>query len=276
MQSVKDRRPAALPCLPLVLGAMSLGALLFAPMVTGTEADDRFAPKLTPKGIYHAVDELHRTGVKFFVALEERGKKPRRVGVNHPFATGDRFTFSFEINRDSYIYVINQTLRDASGVSEIKPAGLTGKRIERVYVEISSSAPEPKPLPLPPRSPYLSEPRLLFPTVKAGSNNRLKGDRPYQVPHRGYYVMDDQTGLERLYVVISDKRLDFSDDFHPVGGEVRGTVAADRLRRKLEAWKKNAEVEFVDKGIEHDVASYGVSIDPAKPAVVEIDLRHCR
>ena len=199
------------------------------------------------------------------------------MGVNHAFRTGDRFTFTFEINRDTYIYVINETFPE----SDVSPAGFTAKRIERVYV-VEKSPPlrrRPSTWPWPVR---LGEPRMLFPTAKAGSNNRLKADRPYPVPHRGYYVMDDQTGLERLYLVISDRRLDLSATFHDDNGRLRGAASADRalsverLGRQLAEWKENAEVELVEKGIVHDIASYGVSIDPAKPAVVEIDLRHCR
>lgn len=130
-------------------------------------------------------------------------------------------------------------------------------------------------------------PRLLFPTFRAGSNNRLRGDRAHVVPTRGYYRMDERTGTERLYVILSDRRLDLSEYFHASSGRVRGSGAATKLRRQLGEWKENAEVELVhrvspprsprgDVSIVLDVESYGVSIDSTEPAVVEIDLRHCR
>ncbi len=122
----------------------------------------------------------------------------------------------------------------------------------------------------------LTPPRLLFPTQKAGSNNRLKNDVAHLVPNRGHYVMDDETGTERLYVVISDQRLDLDGYFFSSSGKVKSTSAASRLERKLADWKKNADVELVAKGITHEVESYGVSLDPTRPAVVEIDLQHCR
>lgn len=264
---------------------------LLLPLAVSLTADE-----LTPKGIYHAVDEHRRTGVKFFVELDEGAKPTRRVPVSHDFRTGDRLTFTFEINRDSYVYVINQTLLDPASPSgrrgSTTSSGLVSKRIERVLVDPSPPPPTPRPAPrpVPARRPadLLDNPRLLFPTTRAGINNRLKGDRPYRIPARGRYVMDDETGIEKLFVVISDRRLDLSGHFDAASGRIRGAHLADRLRRQLDDWRTNAEVELTTKGIVHVVDGereaederhadgYGVSIDPAKPAVVEIDLRHCR
>lgn len=278
--------------------------------------------QLTPKGIYHAVDEHHRTGIKFYVDLKERGVS-RRVPIDYGFRTGDRFTFNFEINRTSYVYVINRTLSESSTPSSTgvrrSTDELTSKRIYRVRPDNSeqktsdnkpsrekASSREPATRPKPARvsSPAkasqevttakvgqrqarpvqassqmkpktcVSDPRLLFPTQAAGNNNRLRENRAYGIPSRGHYVMDAEVGVEKLYVVVSDKPLNFDDYFEAKNGRVHNSRATERLAAKLADWKKNADVELVTKGIVHELEGYGVSRDPRKPAVVEIDLQH--
>ncbi len=210
--------------------------------------------ELTAKGIYYDVDRYQRSGLKFHVVLDDRGKN-RRVPTSYPFHSGDRFTFSFEINRNTYVYVINRTQASA-------PAAVAAS-----YQAKGTSS-----------SPSLSEPRLLFPTEAAGSGNRLVKDAAYVVPRRGYFVMDTESGIEKLYVVVSDRALDFGDLFEPRTGTLR-TASSPRvgaLQTRLDRWSGNALVELVPKGIVHQAESYGVSVDATKPAVVEIDLKHYR
>ena len=240
---------------------IALAALTLPIAMPRLAADE--PPALSAKGIYYDVDRHQRSGLKFCVTLDEDGKQ-RQVPTSHPFRSGDRFTFSFEINRGTYIYVINRT---ENGMALTSSAGYQAKRITRTRL-----ASHRRP------SSRLSEPRLLFPTYQAGSNNRLTADVTHEVPHKGYFAMDDDYGLEKLYVVISDRRLDFSDFFYAGSGAFRHATAAGiaRLEAKLERWKDNAFVELVAKGIVYEPESYGVSIDPSQPAVVEIDLKHYR
>ena len=179
--------------------------------------------------------------------------------------SGDHFTFTFEINRGTHIYVINRTeLRGPAAVS----AGYQAKRITRPQT-VSHSEP-------------LSDPRLLFPTHRAGVNNHLSADVPREIPHKGYFAMDDDSGTEKLYVVISDRGLNFGEFFDSATDRVKQRHGSPdsrivaRLEARLAEWKKNAAVELVPKGIVLEVDSYGVSIDPSKPAMVEIDLKHYR
>ncbi len=210
-------------------------------------------PELTAKGIYYDVDRYQKSGLKFHVILDDKGKS-RRVPTTYPFHSGDRFTFAFEINRDTYVYVINRTQVAATAAVS---AGYRAKGT--------------------PERARLGEPRLLFPTEEAGSRNRLASDAPYVVPRRGWFVMDGQSGIEKLYVVITDRPIDFGDLFDRKTGELRApsnriAVLQDRLDR----WQGNALVELVPKGIVHQTESYGVSVDATKPAVLEIDLKHYR
>lgn len=229
---------------------LAIAAVTLVPAAASLAAEDE---KLTAKGIYHDVDRYQRSGLKFNIVMDEHGKG-RRVPTTFPFRTGDRFTFRFEINRDTHVYVINRT--------QVSP----GASLTAGY--------EPKRV----RGASIGEPRLLFPTSQAGNNNRLASNKEHAVPRRGYLVMDDQTGVEKLYVVISDRRLDFSDYFRPGTGELRSSTnpRATKLQAKLDQWKDNALVELVSKGIRHEVDSYSAVVDAKRPAVVEIDLNHYR
>lgn len=227
---------------------LTLGALLLAAAAMA-EAEQ----ELTAKGIYHEVDRYQRSGLKFRIELDDRGKS-RRVPTTYPFHSGDRFTFSFEINRDTYVYVVNRTQTSQPAMVN---AGLHAKGTA---------------------TPRLSEPRLLFPTEESGSHNRLASNAAYKVPRRGFFVMDDESGIEKLYVVISDRPLDLGELFDGKTGDLRGSarprVAA--LQTRLDRWQDNALVQLVAKGIVHQSDGYGASVDRTKPAVLEIDLEHYR
>ncbi len=235
------------------ISAQTLLLALLASLVPVVAAQADGQQELTAKGIYYDVDRFQKSGLKFHVVLDDRGKS-RRVPTSYPFHSGDRFTFSFEINRNTHIYVINRTQVEASAAVA---AGYRAKGIDTAQ---------------------LSEPRLLFPTDEAGSNNRLASNAAYVVPRRGYFVMDAQAGIEKLYVVISDRRIDFSDLFDRKTGTLRAgsRTRIGALQTRLDRWQDNALVELVPKGIVHQVESYGVSVDSTKPAVVEIDLKHYR
>ena len=233
--------------LPLAVAALTL--LPATPTFAGSNE-----ARLTAKGIYHDVDRYQRSGLKFRIVLDDDGTE-RRVSTTHPFNSGDRFTFSFEINRNTHIYVINRT--QVSTTASVA-AGYQPKRVSRTS--------------------RLSEPRLLFPTSRAGNNNRLASNTAHDVPNRGYFVMDQESGIEKLYVVISDKQLDFSDFFYTNNGKLRSSAhpKTTALQAKLDSWKDNALLELVPKGIVHEVDGYGATVDATRPAVVEIDLKHYR
>ncbi len=242
-------------------GALTLttiAALMLFPAAASLAAGDASphgaTPQLTAKGIYHDVDRYQRSGLKFRILLDENGKE-RRVSTSYPFRTGDRFTFDFEINRNTHVYVINRT--QVSTTTSVA-AGYHPKKVGH--------------------SSRLSEPRLLFPNSRAGNDNRLASNKTHAVPGRGQFVMDTESGIEKLYVVISDRRLDFSDFFHTETGEPRSSANPRTavLQTRLDGWKGNALVQLVPKGIVHEVDGYGATVDASRPAVVEIDLKHYR
>lgn len=239
--------------------ALTLATLLLLPAAElaadpSSRTGSSDAPALTAKGIYHDVDRYQRSGLKFRILLDQNGKQ-RRVSTSYPFRSGDRFTFDFEINRDTHVYVINRTQvsTTASVSAGYRPKGVQHRT-------------------------RLSEPRLLFPTSRSGNNNRLASNKTHAVPSRGYFMMDAQSGIEKLYVVISDRRLDFGDTFYADTGRLRGAAGprTAALQERLDGWKDNAVVQLVSKGITHDVDGYGVTANASRPAVIEIDLKHYR
>ena len=232
--------------------SLLLATLILSPAAAGPASGGE--PSLTAKGIYHDVDRYQRSGLKFRIVMDD-GDRKRYVPTTYPFHTGDRFTFRFEINRDTHVYVINRTRTRSTAVVT---AGYRAKGVEH--------------------RTRLGEPRLLFPTARAGSDNRLASRRAHTVPSQGYFMMDDQSGIEKLYVVISDRRLDFSDVFAADTGELRRGARSRTaaLQARLDGWKANALVQLVPKGIVHEVDGYGASVNASRPAVIEIDLKHYR
>ncbi len=230
--------------------ALTFVALILVPAAASLAGGD----ELTAKGIYHDVDRYQRSGLQFRILLDDNGKE-RRVSTSYPFHTGDQFTFSFEINRNTHIYIINRT--------EVSKSAAVAASYQPKQVSHRSR---------------LTEPRLLFPTEDAGTGNRLVSNRAHVVPSRGHFVMDHESGVEKLYVVISDRSLDFSDLFHADTGKLRGSAAprTAALQARLDGWQANALVELVPKGIVHEVDGYAATADASRPAVVEIDLKHYR
>ena len=299
----------------------------------------------TAKGIYHDYDQHQQMGVAFSITMDDG----RRVPTTWGFHSGDRFTFGFEINTDAHIYIINRT-KTVDRV--LHSSEFTSKRITREFddgyggedrrserhASVDGSVDDRRwrarhrpPEPPPTYEWRLSEPRLLFPTVGAGSNNRLRAGEERQIPHRGYFAMDDDPGTEKLYLVISANPIDFSEVFDDHGEVLKrpGTSRIDgraitRLEASLASWTANTQADLVPKGIFYDPGTpaagtpaagapttgapaagtpaapamtdcsidapplaredrvddpcdthgYGITIDPNRPAVIEIDLEH--
>ena len=83
--------------------------------------------------------------------------------------------------------------------------------------------------------------------------------------------MDDNPGIEKLYLVSSPTRLqDLEALFRGGNGEVAGNDAG-KVTATLAQYSDNANVS-IGKGIV--VESYGVGVDAGKPFMTEVDLAH--
>ena len=209
--------------------------------------------------------------------LRERDGELRRVSSNARFRSGDRFKFEVETNRSAYVYVLNRTLAGDA-------RDLQSKGIEEIRDEDKRN-----------RSGSRREYMLLYPRP---------GERPAAVPANTgvqlpreddrFFRMDNNPGVERLYVLASERRIDISEFFDLERGRQRtgrrsgpgragddGSIdddVLDQLNARLASWADSAASEFADedahlKGIE--VSSYGIVKEGnSDAAAIEVSLTH--
>ena len=225
------------------------------------------------KGIY---EDNGQVGVKFDVLLERNGRL-RRVSSTYPFRSGDRFKFEVQTNRSAFVYILNRTLQG-------DPQSLRSKGIDEIRDDDRRD-----------RSGSRRAYTLLYPR-RGGRPAAVRPGAPVQLPpgDRNYFVMDDNPGVEKVYVLASEQRIDVSEYFDIENGRQRtgpprrgnppggggGSIeddVLDQLNARLASWVGNADVAFAEedadsKGI--DVAGYGVVRDDEQPGTVEVTLRH--
>ena len=142
------------------------------------------------KGIY--VDN-RETGVRFDVMLL-RGAERRLVPTSYEFVSGDKMLFQFALNRDACVYVLTRTI-PGDGAAADRFAGSKGIEILRGD-DLKAEQPT-------------GEYRLLFPLKKTGLQNRLTAGVVHIVPGNGArFTMDQQPGIEKLYIVLSPTPVD--------------------------------------------------------------------
>ena len=246
-------------------------------------AEDR--EDASPKGIFLSDGEDRKTGVRFNVLLK-RGGKSRIVSTNYRFRDADRMKFQFTLNREAYVYVVHRTFEGDPGSDRVRRyAGPKGIEVVRDGDRDRGRSPDRG------RRRAASY-RMLFPNKAVGLDNRLKARRLYRVPadRNKYFTMDDNPGIEKLYLVVSRKRIDIKDHFdirdggvrrdRPTGGDGRrddsGSDVLDRLTAKLAEYAGNSNLSL-SKGIEvEEVDGYGIGVERGKPLMIEVDLAHHR
>ena len=237
-----------------------------------------------PKGIFVAGGDERRTSVKFNVLLERDGRK-RTVNSDYRFLDGDRMKFQFQLSRESYVYVVHRTFPGDPGDDRVRRyAGAKGIEVVRDDDRRVGGGRSG-------RDRY----RLLFPTRGTGRENRLRAGAVHTVPfERGsYFTMDDEPGIEKLYLVASPTRLGIEELFDGLDGALRRRPGQPRgsgggvrerddrdedvlaqLNRRLVEYSRNAAVS---KGIhvERD-DGYSAGVDGDRPFLTEVDLAHHR
>lgn len=245
-----------------------------APPAAGQPAYDK-GIHVEARGIYQ---EGARLGLKHDVLLERNGRL-RRVSSTHRFRSGDRFRVEVESNRAAFIYVLHRTLRgderslQSKGIEVIRGEDRRDRSGSRQRYSLLYPAPGRRPA-----------------AVRAGAS--------VQLPSRdGYFVMDDEPGIERVYLVASERPIDVLRYFDPEDGRQRtgrppagggGSIeddVLDQLNARLASWVGNADVAMADedatsKGI--DVTGYGIVREGPGPGgpdgsgvgAVELSLRH--
>ena len=239
---------------------------------------------VTAKGIFVDGGQSGQTAVKFNVLLKRDGRE-RTVNSNYRFEDGDQMRFQFELNKSAYVYVVHREFRGDPNSEELQRlAGPFGIEVVR---DDDRRRRDERPGAGRRREGY----QLLFPTREVGGSNRLAAGKVHTIPADPdiYFTMDDRPGIEKLYVVASDRETDITELFELSDGSMRpgsgggGTNDTDddvlnQLSAKLASYAANAETEFklAELGIrlERERDNYSAGRDPKKPFMTEVDLAH--
>lgn len=223
------------------------------------------------KGIFLDQSDDRKPAMKFSVLLDRQGEQ-KTVPSTYTFEDGDKMKFRFELNKDSYIYVLHRTVE---GADADKYAGERGIEVIRDDDRKNKN-----------KESY----QLLFPNNVSGQSNLIKAHNVKSVPtaDRNYFVMDTNPGMEKLLVVVSPKPIDITKYFDVKTGKMRddsGSTAGNRkpkndtdddvlgqLTRTLLDYSGNSTVESA-KGIDV-VDGYASANSGSKPMLVTVDLRH--
>ena len=235
----------------------------------------------TAKGIYVDGGQSGQTAVKFNVLLKRDGRE-RTVNSNYRFQDGDQMKFQFELNKSAYVYVVHREFRgDPSSRQLQRLAGPTGIEVVR---DDDRRRRDERPGAGRRREGY----QLLFPTREVGRSNRLAAGKVHTIPANPdlYFTMDDRPGIEKLYVVASDREVDITEQFELSDGSMRRGNGGGRtddtnddvisqLSAKLASYAANA-LNWFEKGIkvERERDNYGAGRDSKKPFMTEVDLAH--
>jgi hypothetical protein len=237
---------------------------------------------LSPKGIYRdSTNTAVKNGVSYRVLLE-RGGQRSQVPVTYAFHSGDRFSLQVKLKDDAYVYVINRTF-------EGDPERMASKGITIVRDDDHKQKPKPG------KDTYT----LLYPIGPEAGAKVKKGDFR-NIPVHDLLRMDETPGVEKVYVVVSDKPLDLTKLFrdgklvnapgsrpgegqHSSDGRQSDSPgdALDNLDRGLAEWAENSasEAPVSSKGIVREGSDEGDGCtvgNRAKPIMAEISLKHYR
>ena len=205
--------------------------------------------------------EERRLGAKFSVLLVRNGQESR-VSTDHDFRSGDEMKFEVEVNRPAFVYVLNRTFPGDA-------RRLQGRGIEEVRDHDRQN-----------RAGDRRQYTLLYP--RPGSRPAaLPANRPVRLPAGdAVFRMDDDPGLERLYVMVSEHALDIDEYFETETGRQRTGESADndvldQLNANLASASANGSTVFARGIIVDDGnADYGIVEDEERPYTVEVNLRH--
>jgi hypothetical protein len=211
------------------------------------------------RGIYI---EGARPALRFYVALERDGHTSN-VSADYAFHSGDRMKFQFDVNKDSYVYVLHTTV-DGDAAKVERYAGTRGIEVIRQDD----------------RNRKTDSWDLLFPNSGSGRDNLIKANALTSIPSAPgqFFKMDEKPGLEKLTIVAAPRPLGLEAYFDTTSGKMHegaGDEIRNRLTRSLMDYSGNSIVDSATRGIEI-VEGYAGSKDSAKPIVVVVDLRHVK
>jgi hypothetical protein len=251
----------------ITAAAVRFISLLFLCAVLGVAQEDGQESWARAKGFY--VDPVNtaksKQAVQFYVVLSNDG---RHLSTEHQFRSGDRLQFQFALKQAAYVYVLNST------VPTDDPAALHLARVNGI-VRIR---PDGQPLlPVP-----FDGARVLLPL-----NEAAPAKTPPGVQTNGaLFVMDEETGLELLTIVVAPEPLN-AQRLTRQGSSADDTTEsalANISEASLALWAGNCEVSLAPaegyrspqgNGIQPaKTESYVVARDSARPFAFQVSLQH--
>jgi hypothetical protein len=110
-----------------------------------------------------------------------------------------------------------------------------------------------------------------------GKPHQLPAGASQLIPDDGILRMDQNPGLEKVFVVVSPNPLDLSkyfDQQSASGYPSSDEQEAARLTRDLASMRENTQIAESKDIVFEGADSFGVSRDPKKPMVVVVNLNH--
>jgi hypothetical protein len=234
-------------------------AILAAAFATTTIAADQKSVGAV-KGMY--LDRSQRpeaNGLTFEVELERADGSRMTVPTSYEFHTGDRIRLQVQTRKGGYLYALNRTVQGAD------------KGMDLVAQDDQQRPPDAA-------HAYTL---LLGPVKVKSPGTQLVPDQKQAIR------FDEKTGIEKLFVIVSDKPLDLLNGFDVATGQMRprsgGKLTAEdfaALDRILTAAISNCDCAIPPapepgKGLKlEDAHGYGVERQSGIPVGVEISLRH--
>lgn len=231
--------------------------------------------QMNAKGIYLDTGEKPKPAIRFTVLLNRDGQE-RTVPATTTFRDGDKWKFQFELNKNSYIYILHRTV---DGQNVDRYAGAKGIEVIRDEDRKAKR-----------RESY----ELLYPNQKSGENNLVRAHKVKTIPENSVFRMDENPGMEKLLVVVSQKPLDLTKYFDVTSGKLLGGEDADaghttphndtdddvlgQLTRSLLDYSGNAAVDpaaHSSKGIDI-VDDYAAAKSGEKPMMIPVDMKHVK
>ncbi len=260
---------------PRMAAPHRLGVLVVT--VAGVLVGGAFGQTSDPRGMYLDSTGNGPAAIRFNVQLEHEGNRTL-VPATHTFESGDRMKFQFELNRQSYVYILLRSVSTDPARFD-RYAGSRGIEIvrdedERTTTTGSGTTKTTSTTKTTTTATGTAPFQLLFPTHQAGGDNLVPAHVSKAFPSADdkYFRMDRKPGMEKLLVVVSPTPIDFSPYFDMANGKLRPNAEVSvQLTKSLMEYSGNANVSS-SRGIE--IESYAAASKAAKPMLVPVDLRH--
>ena len=114
---------------------------------------------------------------------------------------------------------------------------------------------------------------IIFPSAKAGLDNKVERNKEYTVPIKGSLKFDDKPGKEELMCILSETRLEDMDKAVAAGSSAEQTTQVAAVEQGRDETRKTRDLVFEDEDSE-DVNTQQQSAPKGTPLVANYELKH--